>query len=62
MLRSFNQRAEREVYWRKKHRTAIATVARFLGSDPLVVGSEMSKKISGGRVKVFERGQHVGYA
>lgn len=62
MLRSYNQRAEREVSWRTKHRVAIITVARFLGSNPLVVGAEMSKRIDGGRVRVFEGGHHVGYA
>lgn len=61
-MRSFNGRADQEVSWRKKHKLALATVARFAGVSVMVAGSTLSKRINGGRRPVFERGEHVGYA
>lgn len=61
-MKSFSNRAELEVRWRKKNKAAINTVAKFLGLPPLVVGSVLSGKILKGRRPVFERGELIGYA
>ena len=62
MKKSYNCRAEREVEWRKRRRQAISTVAKFAGLPHILVASDLSKRIDGGRRFVFEKGEHVGYA
>lgn len=58
---SFDGRAEKEVKWREKHIRAIKTVAMFAGTEPLVVGSNLSKRICKGRIQVFEFAELIGY-
>ena len=60
-MQSFNGRAQKEVAWRNKNWSAIKTVGRYSGLCPMVVGSNLSKKIYGGRVAVYKRGELIGY-
>jgi hypothetical protein len=62
-MKSFNDRAEKEVEWRRKNMFMIRIVAWRTGLPPLVVGSQLSKLILGGRKPIFSNeGEHIGYA
>lgn len=61
MKRNFNRMVEREIAWRWLRKDVISTVAKFSGLPPLVVASELSKRIDGGRKMIFVDGEHVGY-
>lgn len=60
-MRSFDGRAEIEVDWRRQRNTIIASVAKWAGMDAGRFGSELSKRILGGRRRVFRDGELVGY-
>lgn len=61
-MKSFNDRAPKEVEWRRRNFKTITTVARFAGLEPLIVACKLSKRIGGGRRPVRSmNGELIGY-